>query len=131
MPRRLAPGFLAILACMCALALSLPAQAAGWVVVLKNTPAEDFNDEDIRQFLGAAVKLLNAPGEGPAPDVAWKNPESGCGGDFKELARSVDAAGRACRRIRLGVYSKQHPASVATWTVCRGEDGRWKVTKGR
>jgi len=131
MPRRLAPGFLAIVACAGALALPLPAQATGWVVVLKDTPAEDFNDEDIRQFLTAAVKLLNAPGEGPAPDVAWKNPESGSGGDFKELARSVDAAGHACRRIRLSIYSKQRAGSAATWTVCRGDDGRWKVTKGR
>jgi surface antigen len=128
MPRRLAPWCLAIL--LCALAPP-PALATGWVVVLKNTPAEDFNDEDIRQFLTAAVKLLNAPGEGPAPDVAWNNPESGSGGDFKELARSTDAAGHACRRLRLGVYSKQHPESIATWTVCRGDDGRWKVTKAR
>ena len=131
MPRFRAPWFLATLAFAFAFALASPAQATGWVVVLKNTPAEDFNDEDIRQFLTAAVKLLNAPGEGPAPDVAWKNPESGSGGDFKELARSVDAAGHACRRLRLGIYSKQHAASVATWTVCRGDDGRWKVTKAR
>ena len=129
MPRRFSARFLAILAC--AIALAAPAQATGWVVVLKNTPAEDFNDEDIKQFLMAAVKLLNAPGEGPAADVAWNNPESGSGGHFKELSRSLDAAGHACRRLRLGVYSKQKSESIATWTVCRGDDGRWKVTKAR
>jgi surface antigen len=129
MSRRLSPRILAIL--VCAVALAAPAQATGWVVVLKNTPAEDFNDEDIKQFLAAAVKLLNAPGEGPAADVAWNNAESGSGGHFKELSRSVDAAGRACRRLQLGVYSKQHAESMATWTVCRGEDGRWKIAKAR
>ena len=73
MSRPLAAWSRAILACLLALVLAQPAQATGWVVVLKNTPAEDFNDEDIQQFLSAAVKLLNAPGEGPAPDVAWQN----------------------------------------------------------
>ena len=129
MPRPLAPWSCAILVCL--LLLAQPAQATGWVVVLKNTPAEDFNDEDIREFLAAAVKLLNAPGEGPAPDVAWKNAETGAGGHFKELSRSLDPLGHACRRLQLGVYSKQHPESIATWTVCRGDDGRWKVTKAR
>jgi surface antigen len=126
MPRHFA---LAILVCL--FACAAPAQASGWVVVLKDTPAEDFNDEDIRQFLTAAVKVLNAPGEGPAEDVAWKNPESGSGGHFKELSRSVDAKGHACRRLQLEVYSKERQGTLHTWTVCRGDDGRWKVTQAQ
>jgi hypothetical protein len=118
--------FLAACLCVLALAAARPAQAAGWVVVLKNSPAEDFNDDDIEQFLQTAVKVLNA--EAPQGEVAWRNDASGAGGHFKELGRSVDKAGRPCRRLRLGVYSKQKTESFGTWMVCKGEDGRWKVS---
>jgi hypothetical protein len=108
-----------------ALAPVLPAQAAGWVTVLKNSPAEDFNDADIEQFLQTAAKVLNA--ETPQGEVAWRNAESGAGGHFKEVGRSVDKAGHACRSLRLGVYAKQKAESFGTWMVCKADDGRWKV----
>ena len=125
MQQRASSWFLAACLSTFALALVQPAQAAGWVVVLKNSPAEDFNDEDLEQLLQTAVKVLNA--ETPQGEVAWRNAESGAGGHFKELGRSVDKAGRACRHLRLGVYSKQRAESFGTWVVCKGDDGRWKV----
>jgi hypothetical protein len=117
-----------LVAWLCVLALA-PVQSAhaggGWVVVLKNSPAEEFNDEDIEQFLQNAIKVLNA--ETPPGEVAWSNVASGSGGHFKELARSVDKAGRPCRRLRLGVYSKQKAETFSTWMICRAEDGRWRA----
>ena len=119
------------LACLAALAL-LPvieaARAAGWVTLLKNTPAEEFDDEDIRQFLSAAKRALDA--DGPPEEVQWSNPASGAGGRFKELSRSTDAAGRPCKQLRFGIYSKKQSEKSTTWTLCR-EEGRWRLVAPR
>jgi surface antigen len=117
------------LASLVALAGLLPAAppvaAAGWVVLLKDTPAEDFDDDDLHQFLSAAKRTLDA--EGPAEEVQWSNPATGAGGRFKELSRSTDASGRPCKRLRFGIYSKKQSEKFTTWTACRTEDGRWRL----
>jgi hypothetical protein len=126
MSRSLALAAAVALACL--LPAAPAAHAAGWVVLLKDTPAEDFDDEDIRQFLSAAKRALDA--DGPPEEVQWSNPASGAGGRFKELSRSTDAAGRPCKQLRFGIYSKKQSEKSTTWTLCR-EEGRWRLVAPR
>jgi hypothetical protein len=99
------------------------ASAANWVAILKNTPAEDFNDDDIKLFLDSAKLALDA--EGPAQESSWNNPASGSGGKFLELSRS-SAGGNACKRMRFTLHSRSVSDRSTVWTLCR-IDGRWRV----
>ena len=114
-----------LLALACLLPVAPPAGAAGWVVLLKDTPAEDFDDEDLGLFFSTAKRTLEA--EGPPEEVQWSNPATGAGGRFKELSRSTDAQGRPCKRLRFGIYSKKKSEQSTTWLVCRDKDGRWRL----
>jgi surface antigen len=104
--------------------LTAPAHANGWVALLKNTPAERFDDEDIVMFIAAAKTALDAQGE-PQP-VTWANPATGSGGSFTELGRSVAKDGSPCKRMRVAIYAKQRSEKAATRSACKGADGRWR-----
>ena len=110
-----------------AVTLATPVHANGWIALLKNTPAERFDDEDIGMFVAAAKTALDAGGE-PQP-VAWSNPATGSGGSFTELAKSVAKDGSPCKRLRVATYSKQRKEQAATWMACKGTDGRWRFGK--
>ena len=100
------------------------ASAASWVAILKNTPAEDFNEADIRLFLDQARLALDA--EGPAREISWSHPDSGAGGKFLELGRSSMGDGSPCKRMRFTLHSRSLSDRASTWTLCRVE-GRWRV----
>lgn len=109
--------------------MALPSQAAGWVSILKNTPAEAFDDEDLKMFLSAATKTLNA--EGKPEKVSWNNPASGAGGHFQEIGQSVSKSGLSCKRVRFGIYAQNRAEKTAVWTACLGKDGRWLLSSAR
>lgn len=114
----------------CALGLSCActmAAAAGWVGLLKNTAAESFQEEDLRMFLDAAGKALNA--EGPRVPVEWSNAENGTGGSFLVAGKSVGTGGAPCKRVRFSTYATKYPPSKSstTWTACKAPDGPWKL----
>ena len=74
------------------------AAAQNWVGLLKNTPAERFNEEDLRLFLDAAKKAL---GDTPAGEsVKWQNPVSGSRGELKVI-RTFTWQDHPCRQIRV------------------------------
>ena len=103
--------------------------ASGWVTVLKNSPAEYFDDEDLRMFLAAAGTALNA--EGSPKQVTWTNPATGSGGSFLELSRSTGAAGTPCKRLRVSTYAKKHAVKSGTYTLCKSTQGRWQFSASR
>jgi hypothetical protein len=105
------------------------AQAAGWVAVLKNTPAEVFDDEDLQMFLAAAGKVLNA--ESPAEPLSWSNPATGAAGRFKELGHSQSKDGQPCKRMQFWVSAKARSETSAIWTACKTTQGRWVLTAAR
>ncbi|QPF75689.1 hypothetical protein G8A07_24075 [Roseateles sp. DAIF2] len=111
------------------LSLGAQAQAAGWVAALKNTPAEDFDDEDLRLLLAAAAQSLNAEGE-PAP-VRWDNPATGAGGRFLVQGSSTAKNGQPCRSIRFWLHSKRYAEKTALWNACKDEQGRWRLGRPR
>ena len=78
--------------------LAGPALALNWVPLLKNSPAERFDEEDLQLFLTTARKTVNE-----APDnqtVSWENPDTKHHGDFTIL-KSFEKDGQPCKRVRV------------------------------
>jgi surface antigen len=110
-----------LFATACALA-GPPAFAQNWVTLLKNTPAESFDDEDLRLFLDAARKTLNeAPDNQP---VAWENPKSHNRGEMTVL-RSFEWKGNACKEVRVRNESRGRKSDNRR-SLCR-VDERWRL----
>ena len=101
------------------------ASAAGWVQVLKNSPAEVFDDEDLRIFLDTGAKAVASDTKGETFD--WSNPTTGSGGSFQAMGAAPSVQGLPCKRVRLTVYAKQRAAKSSQLTVCHTTEGRWKI----
>ncbi|HEU5296264.1 MAG TPA: RT0821/Lpp0805 family surface protein [Burkholderiaceae bacterium] len=103
-------------------ALCAPALAQNWVGLLKNTPAERFNDEDLRLFLDASKKALS---ETPAGEtVKWQNPVSGSRGELKVI-KLFTWQDHPCRQIRVSNEAGDRKGSNVL-NLCQVE-GKWKV----
>jgi hypothetical protein len=102
----------------------LPAHASGWVALLKNTPAEVFDDEDLHLFLAAAGKALAAEDGSP---VDWSNGATGSGGSFKPLGAAPSVKGLPCKKVRMTVYAKKRSQKSTNVTACKTPEGKWKL----
>ena len=100
---------------------SAPA-AAQFVALLKNSPAELFDDMDLRIFLDTARRALDEGAENQA--MAWKNPDTGHGGDFT-VVRRFESKGRPCRLLRVR-NEAQGRKSDMRHNLCM-VDGRWRL----
>lgn len=81
------------------LAAAAPAAAAqNWVGLLKNTPAERFNEEDRRLFVATSDKALDDTPVGQT--LSWENPKTQHHGDITVL-RSFESKGRPCKDLRV------------------------------
>ena len=109
-----------------ALALSMGAghtvAQRGWIGVLKNTAAENFDDEDLRLFMDASRKALNGPPEQGA--VAWENAATKSRGNVT-VEKTFTWHDHPCRRLRVdneahGVRDSQ------TASLCQ-VDLRWRL----
>jgi surface antigen len=104
------------------LALCMPAAAQNWIGLLKNTPAENFNEEDLKLFLEASRKALN---EAPAGGTEkWQNPVTGSGGEMK-VVKLFTWQDNPCRQIRVSNYTVDRKGSN-TLNLCQVE-GKWKL----
>ena len=113
--------FTVLLGATCALFVS-GAAAQNWVTLLKNTPAESFDDEDLRLFLDAARKTLNeAPDNQP---VTWENPKSRNRGEITVL-RSFEWKGRSCKEVRVRNESRGRKSDNRR-ILCK-VDERWRL----
>ena len=120
-------GFLrGLMGLLIALACSV-AWSAGWVSMLKNSPAEDFDDEDIQLFLVNAKTALDAAG--PAQPVSWVNPRTGSGGALEVIGQPKAKSGAECKRVRMKLYSKKQQGNPSTLTACKDADGHWRLAK--
>ena len=106
-----------------------PAWSAGWVALLRDSPAEDFNDEDLRQFLDAAKSALDAPN--PDEPVEWKNVSTGSGARFVVLGPVKVENYSECKRVRSTTYSRKRKGYPTVWTACRDTDGHWQFVSAR
>ena len=115
---RLAPIVAAGLVALCA-----PAAAQNWIGLLKNTPAERFNDEDIKLFLDASKTALSA--DTPAGEsVKWQNPVSGARGEIKVI-KLFTWQEHPCRQLRVTSEVVDRKGSNSL-NLCQ-VDGKWKV----
>ena len=105
-----------------ALALVSTAASAQFVALLKNSPAELFDDMDLRIFLDTARRVLDDGAEDKP--VAWKNPDTGHGGEMTVLKR-YESNGRQCQRIRVR-NEAQGRKSDMQHNLCM-VDGRWRL----
>jgi len=112
---------LSILATAFALSAS-PAFAVNWISVLKNTPAERFDEEDLKLFLEAGRKALNETPDNQT--VSWQNPASKAGGELTVL-KSFDWNGQPCKNVRVRNHVEGRKNDV-TLHACKVEN-RWRL----
>jgi hypothetical protein len=105
----------------CALAPA-NAHAQNWVSLLKNSPAEFFDDEDVKLFLTAARGALDGVDDNQVR--GWRNPRSGHHGDATVLRR-FDSKGRPCKELRVR-NEAQGRKSDERFDLCSIE-GRWRL----
>jgi surface antigen len=108
-----------ILATACA---SPAALAQNWIGLLKNTPAERFDEEDIHLFLDASRKALNeAPDNQPQ---SWENPKTRARGEITVL-RSFESKGRPCKEVRVRNEAQGRKGDNKL-NLCK-VDGKWRL----
>jgi len=98
------------------------AMALNWVPLLKNSPAERFDEDDLQLFIATARKVMNE-----APDhqtVGWENPDTKHHGDLTIL-KSYQKDGRTCKRVRVRNEADGRKASSLV-DACK-VDGKWRL----
>lgn len=105
-----------------ALAFFATTASAQYVALLKNSPAELFDDEDLKLFLEAARNTLDHGAEGQA--FAWQNPKTAHRGEFKVL-KTFQSNGRDCKRVAVH-NEAQGRKSDMRHNLCK-VDGRWRL----
>lgn len=99
------------------------ALAQGWGALMKNTPMEDFTEEDLNQYFDVLNAALNSPL--PVEPVEWRNDRTGSGARIEVLGEREVEHFDDCRRVRTDLYSKKRKNLVRVWTACKSADGNW------
>jgi surface antigen len=105
----------------CALACPV-AGAQNWIGLLKNTPAEFFDDEDLRIFLDTGRKALEEAADNEPQK--WENPKTGHRGEITVLKR-FESKGRPCKEVRVRNEARGRKSDNRT-TLCK-IDERWRL----
>lgn len=90
---------------------------------MKNTPMEDFTQEDLDQYFDVLYRALNEPM--PAEPIEWHNDRTGSGARIEVLGEPKVPDFDECRRVRTDLYSKKRKNLVRVWTACKAPDGSW------
>jgi len=80
------------------LAAASPAMALNWVPLLKNSPAERFEEDDLQLFITNARKAVNEMPDNQT--VSWENPDTKAHGEITVL-KTFEKDGRTCKRVRV------------------------------
>ena len=96
--------------------------AQNWVGLLKNTPAERFDEEDLRIFMDTGRKALAEAADNET--VKWENPKTRARGEIT-VVRRFEWKSLPCREVR--VYNEaQGRKGNSTFHLCRA-DGRGRA----
>jgi surface antigen len=96
--------------------------AQNWVALLKNGPAERFDEEDLRIFLEASRKVLAESKDNES--VKWENPKSRARGELTVL-RTFEWKSNPCKEVK--VYNEaQGRKGTNTFGMCQVE-GKWRL----
>jgi hypothetical protein len=104
------------------LALASQAAAAQWVGLLKNGPAERFDDEDLKLFLETARKTLAEAKDNETR--SWENPKTRSRGEITVL-RSFQHKGLPCKETKI-LNEAQGRKGENTFGLCQ-VDGKWRL----
>ena len=108
-----------------AIALALASSAAtaqNWIGLLKNTPAERFDKEDLRIFVATSDKALDETPDGQT--LSWENPKTKAHGDITVL-RSFESKGLPCKEVRVRNEAQGRKGdNKLSW--CK-VDGKWRL----
>ncbi len=98
------------------------ALSQNWIGLLKNTPAERFDEEDIRLFMDHANRTLSEGKENET--VKWENPKTRAKGAMT-VVRNFENKGRSCRELRVQneVPGRKGDTRLNFCQV----DGRWRL----
>jgi surface antigen len=95
---------------------------AQWVALLKNGPAERFDDEDLKIFLETARKALaEAPDNQP---LSWENPKTSSRGEITVLRR-FEWKTHPCKEVRVH-NEAQGRKGTNDFKLCQ-VDGKWRL----
>jgi len=111
-----------LLAALLFLGAASPAMALNWVPLLKNSPAERFDDDDLQMFIINARKALNEAADNQT--VSWENPDTKANGDITVL-RTYEKDGRTCKRVRVHNEAGGRKATSVV-DACKVGD-RWRL----
>ena len=113
-----------LIALILAAACASPALAQNWVGLLKNTPAERFDKEDLRIFVATTDRALDQTPDGET--LSWENPKTRHHGDITVL-KSYESKGRACKDLRVRNEADGRKGdNKLSW--CK-VDGKWRLLK--
>ena len=96
--------------------------AQNWVGLLKNTPAERFDDEDLRLFMDTGRKALNETPDGQT--LSWENPKTRARGDIT-VVRSFEWKTHPCKEVKLRNEAQGRKGNT-TLGLCK-VDGKWRL----
>ena len=102
--------------------LAVPVAAQNWIGLLKNTPAERFNEEDLKLFLEASRKALGDAKAGES--ITWQNPVSGSRGELKVI-KTFTWQELPCRQLRVTSETTDRKGSNVL-NLCNVQ-GQWKL----
>jgi surface antigen len=103
-------------------AFSSVAAAQNWVGLLKDGPAERFDEEDLRIFMDTARKALNEGTDNQT--LRWENGKTRAKGDITVLRR-FEWKSHACKELR--VYNEaQGRKGDNRFNLCQ-VDGKWRL----
>ena len=106
-----------------ALWIAVPvANAQNWVGLLKNTPAERFDEDDLRIFMDAGRKALNDTPDNQS--VKWENPQTRAHGEITVL-RSFESKGLPCKEVQVRNEAQGRKGDNKL-NLCK-KDGKWRL----
>ena len=98
------------------------AAAQNWVALLKNSPAERFDEEDLQIFLATGRKALTEAKDNET--LQWDNPKSRARGEITVL-RSFEWQSHPCKELK--VYNEAGGRrGTSSFKLCSVE-GKWRL----
>ena len=102
--------------------VATPAIAQNWVGLLKNGPAERFDDEDLRLFMDTGRKALAEGADNQT--FSWENPKTRARGDIT-VVRRFEWKSHPCRELKVHNEAQGRKGDTG-FHLCR-VDGRWRA----
>jgi surface antigen len=90
--------------------------------VLKNSPGERFDDEDLQLFIKTARRTVTEAAD--KQTVSWENPDTKHRGDFTVL-KTFKKDGRTCKQVQVRTEADGRKATSVV-DACQ-IDGKWRL----